>query len=396
MRRRVLVFSHEFPPMQGGEGTYAYELSAGLAELGYEVSVLAGTTLTDDVSADPVDAVLRTAGIEIDRFDWVKRDRLWFMNWRHRFRAYLDGRAPFDHIFFANFTSCVVGHHFRPESLPSYSITLHGGDIDYFFTWRKWRSLILVRRWKGKRFFRAAKRLICVSDFCREKLLACVPFDVDPKVVHHGIEPPDTGAIRQDALSLRARLLAERQVAPGTTVLVYVARLVHGKGQDRLIRCLAENGDLAEQTHTIFVGGGSRLAELKTAAAEHGLEERVTFTGHVPRAEVMKYICFSHIAVSLSELGETFGIVLLEAMGMGKPVLALRHGAMVEVVVDGSTGFLASREEVPDRLRKLLADDGLRRRMGDAGRRLVETKFSNRVMAERSIVGLLDIEPCPP
>jgi glycosyltransferase involved in cell wall biosynthesis len=390
---RILVFSHEFPPMQGGEGTYAFELSVGLAKLGHDVSVLAGTPLTDAASDVPVDDGLRAIGIEVERHDWVKRERLWFLHWRKRLRDYLDRQGPFDHLFLANFTSCVVAQHFKPQALPPYSITLHGDDIDYFFTRKKWKSYVLISRSKARRLFRGAAKLICVSDYTRQKLLESVPFVVGPVVVHHGIEPPDGAMIAQAAAPLHERFLAQRCIEPGTTILGYVSRLEARKGQDRLIRCLGQDADLAGRTHTVFVGGGSRLAELQAAVIAHGLEDRVTFTGEIPREEVMKYLSFSDLSVFLSDHPrETFGIVLLEAMAMGKPVLALRHGGMIEVVEDGVSGFLVTETQVADRLRQLVNDVDLRAHMGAAGRLLVETKFNNRVMAERSIAGLL--EPC--
>ena len=137
LKKKVLVFSHEFPPQQGGEGTYAYELAIGLNKLNYDVFVLAGTTFSKNLNSSPIDSNLIKKNIKVERYDWIKKDRLWFISWRKILSTYLKEKDPFDYIFFANFTSCVIGHQVSNDVLPSYCITLHGDDIDYYFTTKK-------------------------------------------------------------------------------------------------------------------------------------------------------------------------------------------------------------------------------------------------------------------
>ena len=393
MNRKVLVFSHEFPPMQGGEGTYAFELSVGLKKLGYDVSILAGTPFSDGVSAELVDMSLSEMGIEVYRHDWVHRERLWFVHWRRRLREHLDRYGPFDFLFLANFTSCVVAQHFHPEELPPYSITLHGDDIDYFFTRRKWKSYLLISRTRGRRLFENVRKLICVSDYTRRKLLEIVPFSLDPVVIHHGMETPDVDSISIKASTLHKDLIRERCVKSDTVIIAYVSRLEANKGHDLLLECLSTDEELKNTTHTVFVGGGSRLQTLKTMARDKGLADNVTFTGEVPREQVMQYLSFSDLSVFLScHPRETFGLVLLEAMAMGKPVVALRHGGMVEFVTDGKSGFLVDESDVSEKLLRLVNDVELRNNMGMAGRNLVENHYNNRAMAVQTVEGLWD--PC--
>ena len=391
MNRKVLVFSHEFPPMQGGEGTYAFELSMGLKKLGYDISILAGTPFSDGVSADSVDVALSEIGIRVYRHDWVNRERLWFVRWRRRLKNHLEKYGPFDFLFLANFTSCVVAQHFRPEELPPYSITLHGDDIDYFFTRNKWKSYILIRQTLARRLFEDARKLICVSDYTRRKLLKVVPFSLEPTVIHHGMETPDVDSISKKGTTLHKDLIRQRCLKPDVVIIVYVSRLEPSKGHDLLLQCLSNDDELKKKTHTVFVGGGSRLQELKRMASEKGLADQVTFTGYVPRDEVMQYLSFCDFSVFLScHPFETFGLVLLEAMAMGKPVVALRHGGMVEFVADGKCGFLVDESDVSDKLRRLVSDVELRDNMGMAGRNLVEKHYNNRAMAVQTVEGLWD------
>ena len=82
---------------------------------------------------------------------------------------------------------------------------------------------------------------------------------------------------------------------------------------------------------------------------------------------------------------EPFGLVLIEAMALGKPVIAAAAGGPLEIVADGETGLLfepGNAESLSSAIRRLLADPDLRRRMGIAGRKRYAQKFTARRMAE--------------
>ena len=136
--------------------------------MNYNVEVLAGTTLSKDSNSKAVDIKLKEKGIDIQRYDWVKKNRLWFLSWKKIFSRHLKERGPYDYVFFANFTSCVIGHKLSSEALPPYSITLHGDDIDYYFTTKKLKSLILINKFKIIDFFKNSKKVICVSNFTKK------------------------------------------------------------------------------------------------------------------------------------------------------------------------------------------------------------------------------------
>jgi L-malate glycosyltransferase len=333
MKKNILIFSHELPPMQGGAGTYVYELATGLKKIGYNVTILSGKNSESlKLKEKEVDSLFVGMGISIHRFKWINQNRLWFISWKKIFKEFLRKNKKFDHIFFANFTSLVIGHKLNLALIPSYSITLHGDDIDYCFTKKKLKSYILINRSKMGLFFNKSTQVICVSNYTQKKFNFVTKHRIPSKVIHHGVSLRIQKQVKKSKV-LKTNLFKNKNDLNDKVVLIYISRFEDKKGQDKLIRLLIENSNLLSKTHTIFVGGGSTLESNKKKVKDSGLMNSVTFTGEISRIDVMKYLSLSDILINLSSHPrETFGIVLLEAMVYGIPCIALKNGGMVEVV----------------------------------------------------------------
>jgi phosphatidyl-myo-inositol dimannoside synthase len=157
-------------------------------------------------------------------------------------------------------------------------------------------------------------------------------------------------------------------------------------------------GRLPEAMYWI-VGGGDDLARLEAKARELGIADSVRFAGPVSPEELA--VCYHRCCVfampARTELdaraprGEGFGIVYLEAMARGKPVVGPRVGAPAEFIRDGEHGLLvdpASASEVADALIELLEDPERACRMGEAARRFVTSEFSFESFCKRLREGL--------
>lgn len=178
-----------------------------------------------------------------------------------------------------------------------------------------------------------------------------------------------------------------RRVCPHR--IVTVGRLVPRKGFDIAIAALRHL-----PTAELVIVGGPRPDELHDddearrllrIARRHGVADRVRITGQIPR-EHMPALLRSADVVACVPWYEPFGIVPLEAMASGVPVIAAAVGGLTDTVVDGVTGTLVPpREprELADAAQELLADPALRRSYGSAGRKRVASRYSwNRIAAD--------------
>jgi D-inositol-3-phosphate glycosyltransferase len=178
---------------------------------------------------------------------------------------------------------------------------------------------------------------------------------------------------------------------PSVHRLVVVSRLVERKGIGNVITALRE----VPGAELVVAGGGGterfrddpEARRLVAIAEEHGVRDRVDFRGPVGRDEVPPLLRSADVAVCVPWY-EPFGIVPLEAMACGVPVVASATGGLVDTVVDGVTGLLVPPRR-PDRvaaaLRRLLADAELRARLGAAGVRRARARYSWARVADATL-----------
>jgi glycosyltransferase involved in cell wall biosynthesis len=139
----------------------------------------------------------------------------------------------------------------------------------------------------------------------------------------------------------------------------------------------AEDRDTAARLRLRIVGGGWQRRDLERLAGQLGVADVTTFAGPVGHADVPKELRKLDIYVAASR-AESFGVAVVEASSCGLPVVVSRVQGLPEVVVDGKTGFIVPPENVPaiaEALLLLVRQPGLRRRMGEAGRRFVRERY---------------------
>jgi len=172
---------------------------------------------------------------------------------------------------------------------------------------------------------------------------------------------------------------ARRALGGGDPQILFIGRFSRHKGVQYLVAAMPEIVRHFPNARLALIGFGPEEEAIQRAAVAHGVEDRVRFAGRVPHAEVPVWLASADLVVLPSEQVEGLGVVLLEALASGTPVVGSRVGGIPDIIADGVTGLLHSPgdpEDLAAACVKLLGDPELQLRTTQAGRLLVETSFS--------------------
>lgn len=202
-----------------------------------------------------------------------------------------------------------------------------------------------------------------------------MPFGYDAYVAVSEFQHRSQPHLPQDRLTLlpagidreRFDLEPPRPVSDTVTIAM-VSRLDVGKFPRRLLEYLSP----LDRVRVLIAGFGPRRYELEPEIAERGLGDRIRFVGAVSSADLPRFLAEADIGLHLTESGEeSCPMAVLEMLAAGLPLVAEPKGGMLELVVDGDNGLLATEpSEVAERLTRLVASEELRRRMGEESRRV--------------------------
>lgn len=179
-----------------------------------------------------------------------------------------------------------------------------------------------------------------------------------------------------------------------------VGRLRPWKGQTQFLEMAAKIAKSWPQTHFVIIGGDpfevgdGYPGRVQQLATELGLDHCLTFTGQLQ--DVRPGLAALDIFVHPGQ-PEPFGLVNIEAMAMSRPVVAFRHGALPEIVVEGQTGLLVAPNDeasLAQTVLRLLKDERLQQQMGMSGRERALSHFSiHRVVSQFQATLLTTIPP---
>ncbi|OLE50678.1 MAG: hypothetical protein AUI36_19015, partial [Cyanobacteria bacterium 13_1_40CM_2_61_4] len=270
---------------------------------------------------------------------------------------------------------------------PPFGVIAHGAD--FLLLEAKIRRSVF-KRWTARHILERCSVVVANShwtaDLARSVLefLGCRTLAADVRVVPLGTTP---SRFRPsiDPASVRRQHRLE-----GGPWLLTVARLDFHKGIDTVIRALPAIRDVFPTACYAVAGIGSRRAALEQLVAQLGLGDAVRLLGFVSDDALPALYNAADLFVLASRrydlLVEGFGISIVEASASGLPVIGSRSGGIPEAIRDGETGFLVDPDDpaaVAATAIRLLGDEGLRRRMGAAGRAAVESYYNwDRVAAD--------------
>ncbi|WP_179472664.1 glycosyltransferase family 4 protein [Mycolicibacterium vinylchloridicum] len=361
---RILLVTNDFPPRRGGIQSYLEQFVNRLAATGEHQLTVYAPKWKGALAYD------RAAGYRIVRHPGTLMlpepgvDR--------RMRALIAEHGIETVWFGAAAPLALLANRARGAGARRVLASTHGHEVGW--------SMLPVARSALRRIGTDADVVTYVSHYTRGRIASAF----GPAAALEHLPPGvDSDRFRPDPVA-RAELRARHGLGERPTVLC-LSRLVPRKGQDMLIKALPEIRRRIDDAVLVIVGGGPYAEDLHKLADTVGVKDNVVFTGAVPGAELPGHYAMADVfAMPCRTRGsgldvEGLGIVFLEASATGVPVVAGDSGGAPEAVVDGETGRVVdgrSVEQIADAVSGILADSKLAARMGEAGRRWVQTDWS--------------------
>ena len=385
----ICMTHYAFYPTTGGVETHLLDLCAELVRQGNQVHALVGS-----MPGQPVESEIE--GIRVHRVDWmnpeIMRERKRVSNvsvdddWpplreeiKAAYRRFIRD-YDIDLVHAHNF------HHFLPEYGLALTEIRREDGIPTFLTihemWGEFLCHDLLERteWDS---------IIAVGQHVYGDMVAQVAKCDNVTVVLHGVNT-ELFHPHLDGAELRTKLgLA------GKRVILHPARLLPWKGVHTTIEAfriiadrfpdvslvITDTQEILDWAHELE-GYRERIFSMVEA---NGLRNRIVLRPFDFFKELPQAYAMADIVVYPTSGEEPFGLVPLEAMSSGKPVVVTRSGGLIEAVVDGVTGFVIPKEDaslLADRLTALLVRPDLAARMGQRGRQHVEQHFTRSRMAK--------------
>ena len=371
---RILVITVDYPPIEGGIGTLALEVSRELSRLGHDVTVLAP-------HFPGMETFDKAESARIVRFGGYNT------GWLRVFPLIARARTLIPHndlVLAINVTyGGIAGLFARSLFGVPYATLAYGYEFLKFK--RSWPAAALLRS-----IYAQSRGVIAISRFTRNQL---VEFGVNAKKIA-AILPGATPDPLPDSATVDA--LRSKYSFDGKLVILSVGRLVPRKGHLTLVRAMPRVLAQVPNAHLMIVGQGPSLSACSRAAHRMGVRDRITFAGPLVNAEVQALYSMCDVFALPTGEGahgqiEGFGLVFAEAHAHGKPVVAGNSGGAVEAVIQNETGLLVEPDD-PDALAeaisRILSDPDVARRLGENGRKRVERELNWREFTQQMLIVL--------
>lgn len=381
--RIAILYDVIYPWSIGGGEKIIWELAVRLAARGHQVDILS-SKMWDGPREMHRDGV-RCIGI----CPWLKRTNN--LGNRALVQPLLFAASAMSHLASAKYDVVVCNAFPYLSCFAARLVTLLRG-MPLAFTWYEARGFEAWKNYAGTAIgFCAALLEQMTSRLCRYNST------ISPFTAHrmHDLLGIPRSRIVVIPCGVDCRILADsREVA--TPAILYVGRLVRHKRVDLLIEAFALLASDYPDLKLKIVGPGAELANLRARAEELGVLQRTEFLGSLVGESLHEQYQRSSVFVLPSEL-EGFGMVLIEAMAAGIPVVvrSSKHSAASTVVTDGENALIF--EDLAGlvlSIRRILNDKTLRRKLIDGGHRAAERYDWDRVIVPQFEGWLRDVVVC--
>lgn len=374
----------------GGQNVYVRQVGESLAEQGWTVDMF--TRRDHPLQAKVVEHRPRCRTIRLDAGPHVFIDRNKLYDYVPEFvEAFLRFQhqtGVIYHLIHTNYwLSGAVGLAIQNKQITKLVHTYHSlGAVKYQAA--KTLPMIAKRRLKVEtQCLESMDRIVATSPQEEEHMRAFLSSEGDIDIVPCGTDIERFGSVNYGHA---------RQVlgfTPEQKVVLYAGRFDPRKGIETLVRAVSPlTAEYGESLRLVLVGGshagqkdGDERDRIESIVRELGIAESVTFTGRLDHDKLSEYYAAADVCVVPSHY-EPFGLVAIEAMACGTPVIASNVGGLKFSVNHQETGLLVPAQDeqaFTAAIQQILADPDLRHRMGTAGRCRVEQLFSWNGVAEQ-------------
>jgi glycosyltransferase involved in cell wall biosynthesis len=372
---KILIVSHEFPPIGGGGANACFFLARELAKNGNQVTVV--TAMFEALPSEETTC----EGVKIYRVKCKRSNKE--KSSFHEMFSYLVSAWKFTDKMLKNdsFDKCLVffgipsgpiALHLKHKYNLRYIVRFGGGDIPG--AQKRFKYIYIVLSPIIRRIWREADKLIANSEGLRNRA-----YKFEDKypvtVIENGV----------DNQFFVPKAKCEYEENHDTVKILFVSRLIEGKGLQYLIPNINEindkvNKQCGKSIRLVIVGDGPYRGELEKVTAQSGTNELVNFEGRKNKDAVKLYYQDADIFV-LPSLSEGMPNVVLEAMASGLPIIMTPCEGSKELITDN--GIITSLDDLKDNIIKLCLDKDMRIEMGHKSLERVKTNFQWESIAGR-------------
>jgi glycosyltransferase involved in cell wall biosynthesis len=379
----VMMLSWEFPPrIIGGISPHVYNLSKSLAKDGVKVYVV-----TCDFPGAPQHETIN--GVEVYRIDSYRNPAPDFATWVYLMNVNVQKEAAalarslgvkIDIFHAHDWLVATAGIGLKHVFRKPFFATIHSTEIgrrngihtDYERMIHETEAWLTYEAWK----------VICCSDYMISHVRWAFGLPQDKLiVVPNGVNLEAYTNVEKEPLSQ----FKNRFALPHEKIVLYVGRLVFEKGAQVLVNAIPRVLE-KKDAKFIFVGNGYMRDQLSNLVREMRLEHKVMFTGFLDDETLRKLQMCADVSV-VPSLFEPFGIVALEAMAAGSPVVVSDTGGLSEIVthdVDGVKVYPGNPDSLSWGITRLLTDEGFADRLRANAHRRVQEKYSWDTIAQQT------------
>ncbi len=382
----VLIVAFEFPPQSGGIGTYSFQVARYLALFGNNVTVLA---LSRNVSSEDMEVFDNSQTFQIIRYSNPSRYmravvHRTFLTWK-TVRS-----GDYDLIFVPSPNAAILGWLFRVLYRIPYALMAHGSEFLYSKGLYKLTLKLAFNR-ASLVFSNSRYTVDLMARFgIVNKNILTIPLGADDE--------------RFDREKYDCDRLRERYNLEGKNIVLTVGRLTERKGHRTVILAIEKLKDEIPDLTYLIVGEGEEKDSLQKLIDEKRLQDHVRLIDFIPTDRLVEYYAMCDVFILNSTIGrdrttEGFGIVLIEAGLMGKPVIGTKGSGIDDALEPDKSGLLISRDSVDETvgaLKKLLTDPRLSRSMGEYGYRRAKSNYTwKSVVAKKEarLKKIVEVDP---